>query len=114
MPKDLITSIAGEPTGCGNRLLAAMPMPCDGELVCRFRAAGLVIVGRTNTPEFSLTPYTEPEAFGPTRNPWSLQHLPGGSSGADPGAPDRPAPSLTRQGANPVRCGSRLRATPRA
>jgi amidase len=84
--KDLIASIAGEPTGCGNRLLAAMPMPRDSELVCRFRAAGLVIVGRTNTPEFGLTPYTEPETFGPTRNPWSLQHSPGGSSGGSAAA----------------------------
>ena len=84
--KDLIASIAGEPTGCGNRLLAAMPMPRDSELVRRFRAAGLIIVGRTNTPEFGLTPYTEPEAFGPTRNPWSLRHSPGGSSGGSAAA----------------------------
>lgn len=84
--KDLIASIAGEPTGCGNRLLAAIPMPRDSELVRRYRAAGLVIVGRTNTPEFGLTPYTEPEACGPTRNPWSLRHSPGGSSGGSAAA----------------------------
>ena len=73
--KDLIATIAGEPTGYGNRSLAALTMPQDSELVRRFRAAGLVIVGRTNTPEFGLTPYTEPQAFGPTRNPWSAAAL---------------------------------------
>jgi len=84
--KDLIATIAGEPTGYGNRSLAALTMPQDSELVRRFRAAGLVIVGRTNTPEFGLTPYTEPQAFGPTRNPWSAEHSPGGSSGGSAAA----------------------------
>ncbi len=84
--KDLLATIAGEPTGCGNRLLAAMPMPRDSEMVRRYRAAGLVIAGRTNTPEFGLTPYTEPALYGPTRNPWSLAHSPGGSSGGSAAA----------------------------
>ena len=84
--KDLLAMIAGEPTGCGNRVLQAIAMPCDSEMVRRYRAAGLVIAGRTNTPEFGLTPYTEPWAFGPTRNPWSLDHSPGGSSGGSAAA----------------------------
>jgi amidase len=84
--KDLIAAIAGEPTSNGNRVLSAIAMPRDSELVRRYRAAGLVIVGRTNTPEFGLTPYTEPALFGPTRNPWSLAHSPGGSSGGSAAA----------------------------
>ena len=84
--KDLIATLAGEPTASGNRLLANAPMPLDSELVRRFRAAGVLIAGRTNTPEFGLTPYTEPQLFGPTRNPWSLAHSPGGSSGGSAAA----------------------------
>jgi amidase len=86
--KDLIANLAGEPTASGNRLMSklAMAMPRDSEMVRRYRAAGLVMVGRTNTPEFGLTPYTEPAAFGPTCNPWSLIHSPGGSSGGSAAA----------------------------
>ncbi len=84
--KDLIATLAGEPTANGNRLLANQPMPRDSELVRRFRAAGVLIAGRTNTPEFGLVPYTEPLAFGPTHNPWSLAHSPGGSSGGSAAA----------------------------
>ncbi len=84
--KDLISTLAGEPTGSGNRLLAVLPMPVDSELVRRFRRAGLIIVGRSNTPEFGLTPYTEPRCGGATHNPWSLAHSPGGSSGGSAAA----------------------------
>ena len=84
--KDLLATLAGEPTASGNRLLVDLPMPRDSELVRRFRAAGVLIAGRTNTPEFGLTPYTEPLVYGPTRNPWSLAHTPGGSSGGSAAA----------------------------
>jgi amidase len=84
--KDLVATIGGEPTGNGSRLLKSLPMPRDSELVRRFRAAGVVIAGRSNTPEFGLTPYTEPAAFGPTKNPWSAAHSPGGSSGGSAAA----------------------------
>jgi len=84
--KDLLATLAGEVTGGGNRLLSTLTMPHDSELVRRYRRAGLVIVGRTATPEFGLTPYTEPRLGGPTRNPWSLAHSPGGSSGGSAAA----------------------------
>jgi amidase len=58
----------------------------DCEMVRRLRAAGAVIVGKTNTPEIGLYPFTEGSAFGATRNPWSLEHTPGGSSGGSAAA----------------------------
>ncbi len=84
--KDLVATLAGEPTGQGTGLLGQLAMPQDSTLVQRWRAAGLLILGRSNTPEFGLTPYTEPRATGPTRNPWSLAHTPGGSSGGSAAA----------------------------
>ncbi len=53
----------------------------DSEVVKRLKAAGLVFFGKTNTPEFGLTPYTESKLYGPARNPWQPEHSPGGSSG---------------------------------
>ncbi len=53
----------------------------DAFLTQRFHLAGLISLGRTNTPELGLLPTTEPQAFGPSRNPWNLDHSPGGSSG---------------------------------
>jgi amidase len=63
--KDLLSMVAGMPTCCGNRLLRerAPPAAADSTFVARLRAAGALIVGKTNTPEFGLTPTTEPEAF---------------------------------------------------
>jgi amidase len=72
--------LAGEPTAFG---CAGEFEPCgeNGEVAKRLRAAGAVIVGKTNTPEIGQWPFTEGPAFGATRNPWSLDHSPGGSSG---------------------------------
>ena len=53
----------------------------DSELAARYRAAGLVIFGRTTSPEFGLTTTTESAIFGQTKNPWSPEHTSGGSSG---------------------------------
>jgi amidase len=84
--KDLLADLAGVPTGRGSRLFADAVAERDCELVRRFKAAGLVIAGKTNTPELGITPTTEPEHHGPTRNPWSLAHSAGGSSGGSAAA----------------------------
>ncbi|ROH89056.1 amidase [Stagnimonas aquatica] len=79
--KDIAQDIAGLPTGAGNRFLLTKPVAQDSEYVQRLRRAGLVIFGKTATPEFALKGYTEPEGFAPTRNPINPAHSPGGSSG---------------------------------
>ncbi|HVU03396.1 MAG TPA: amidase family protein [Polyangiaceae bacterium] len=71
----------GSPLTLGSRLLAKHVAEVDTELVRRFRDAGLVFVGRTNTPELGIPPTTEPLLFGPCKNPWNLAHSSGGSSG---------------------------------
>ncbi|HXC45795.1 MAG TPA: amidase [Solirubrobacteraceae bacterium] len=77
--------LAEQPTsfGCPGPFAAKRE---DCEMVRRLRAAGAVIVGKTNTPEIGLYPFTEGKAFGTTRNPWSLEHTPGGSSGGSAAA----------------------------
>jgi amidase len=77
--------LAGEATafGCDGEF---EPKAEDGEIARRLRAAGAVIVGKTNTPEFGQWPWTESPGFGATRNPWNLEHTPGGSSGGSAAA----------------------------
>lgn len=79
------TDVAGEPTafGCAGDF---PPKPHDSEVVRRLRAAGAVIVGKTNACELGQWPFTEGPAFGDTRNPWDLGHTPGGSSGGSAAA----------------------------
>jgi len=84
--KDLMTAFAGEPMRCGSRLFRDFVPPADEELTRRYRAAGLVIFGKTNTPELGVTNVTEPELFGPTRNPWNLDRTSSGSSGGSAAA----------------------------
>jgi amidase len=81
--KDLDGFSAGDPYHAGNRLLKQVGHVAgdDTELIRRFRQAGFVVVGKGNTPEFGLVPTTEPEAYGPTRNPWDTTRSTGGSSG---------------------------------
>ncbi|HVV21718.1 MAG TPA: amidase [Pseudonocardiaceae bacterium] len=77
--------LAGEPTAFGCRG-PFPPAAADCEMVRRLRAAGAVIVGKTNTPELGQWPFTEGPAFGVTRNPWHTDHTPGGSSGGSAAA----------------------------
>ena len=81
--KDLGCFSAGDPYHCGMRLLRdkSWTEREDAPLAASLRSAGFVFVGRTNTPELGLMPTTEPEAYGPTRNPWDVTRSPGGSSG---------------------------------
>ena len=79
--KDLMADFAGEPITSGSRFFASFIPKQDSELVGRYKKAGLVIFGKTNTPELGITPFTEPKLFGAAHNPWNLQHTTGGSSG---------------------------------
>ena len=84
--KDLVQLVKGEPYRAGSRFMGDYRPDHDTELVIRFRRAGLIPFGKTNTPELGLTPYTEPERFGPSRNPWNLARTTGGSSGGSAAA----------------------------
>jgi amidase len=79
--KDLLQAYAGFPLSSGSAALRDWVPPGDAEVVRRFRRAGVVTFGKTNVPEFGLVAFTEPEAFGPARNPWDPERTPGGSSG---------------------------------
>lgn len=84
--KDSLDTLEGEPTSSGTSILKNIRQTHDNETVIRFRAAGLVFLGKTNLPELCLLPYTEPAAFGPAHNPWDLGRTPGGSSGGSAAA----------------------------
>ncbi|MDX1802847.1 MAG: amidase [Alcanivorax sp.] len=81
--KDLFQEIQGAPHYQGNKGLREVDFRAeeDSTMVQRWKAAGLVPFGRTNTPEFGAKGITEPESFGASRNPWNTEHTPGGSSG---------------------------------
>lgn len=79
--KDLWTGLAGTVTTNGSRFFADLRYNEDTELVRRFKRAGLVIVGKTSSPELGLSPTTESALHGATRNPWNLERIAGGSSG---------------------------------
>ncbi len=84
--KDLDYAYAGIPMTSGSKALKDYVPAFDSEIVIRLKKAGTVILGKTNTPEFGLLGITEPDLFGPCRNPWNLSHTPGGSSGGSAAA----------------------------
>lgn len=79
--KDLLSWYEGEPITSGSRVYRGFVAPHDSELVARVRGTGAIVVGKTNTPEFGLTPFCESELLGPARNPWDTSRTTGGSSG---------------------------------
>lgn len=84
--KDLLAAHVGVPLTSGSRLLRAFMPARDSELVTRLKRAGLIVLGKTNTPELGILPTTEPRLFGACRNPWDLGRSPGGSSGGSAAA----------------------------
>ena len=84
--KDLFPSYAGVKLSSGSAFLKDYTPTYDSELVTRYKKAGLIIVGKTNTPEFGLLPTTEPALFGACHNPWDTSRTPGGSSGGSAAA----------------------------
>jgi len=87
LAKDLFAEIAGTPLHEGSAFLRGYyESPRDSELVTRWREAGLVVVGKTNTPEFGMKPDCEPRIYGRTINPWAPEYTTGGSSGGSAAA----------------------------
>lgn len=84
--KDLLAAYAGVRLTSGSSFLREFVPPRDSELVARLKRAGVVILGKTNAPEFGILPTTEPLLFGATHNPWNLERSPGGSSGGSAAA----------------------------
>ncbi len=84
--KDLVVEIEGTPFHEGSEFLRGNVSTFTSELVHRLRRAGLVVLGRTNTPEFGMVPTCEPRLHGPTRNPWDPQRSTSGSSGGSAAA----------------------------
>jgi len=84
--KDLVASYGGARQTSGCTFLRDFVAPHDSELVRRLKRSGLIIVGKTNTPEFGILPTTEPHLFGAAHNPWNLNRTTGGSSGGSAAA----------------------------
>ncbi len=84
--KDLGAPCAGARMTMGSAFLRDFVPDRDNELVARFKRAGLIIIGKTNTPELGILPTTEPRLFGPCRNPWDIGRTAGGSSGGSAAA----------------------------
>jgi amidase len=84
--KDLLCGYAGEPMRNGSRFHSSYIAGSNSPLTDLYLAAGLIVLGKTNTPEYGITAVTEPELFGPSNNPWNTAHTTGGSSGGSAAA----------------------------
>ncbi len=84
--KDLDAAVGGWPRSSGSKYMMGEVPAEDSELVARYREAGVILMGKTNTPEFGITGTTESAALGPCRNPWNPDHSTGGSSGGSAAA----------------------------
>jgi amidase len=84
--KDLMIAVAGWPRRSGSRFAKDVIDSEDSGLMRRYRASGVIPLGKTNCPEFGITGTTEPALYGACRNPWSLEHSAGGSSGGSAAA----------------------------
>jgi len=84
--KDILGDYEGVPTQSGSRFMSGVPATRDTTLTARFKKAGVVILGKTNVPEFGLLPTTESAFYGPAHNPWNTDYSTGGSSGGSSAA----------------------------